>query len=68
VRDGVRYLRLDVAERVARQREWNTPQPLPALGVGFGGLGLAAGGVVWHWRRRERRTLRELHRPSASGR
>lgn len=66
VRDSVRYLRLDVADRVAQQRAWNAPRPGPLLG----GVAVCAGllGVLaWRERRQAgRRTLRSLHAPRAS--
>lgn len=57
VRDHGRYLRLDVAERLARQSQWNHPiwWPLWVLTGAAGALGYAA----WWWmRRREQATAR----------
>jgi len=58
IRDPGRYMRIDTAERVARQREWNRPVWWPLI---LGVLGLAA--VVWFavrsFRRRERSTARD---------
>lgn len=53
IRDMGRYYRLDVAERVRRQAEWNAPVWWPVLLVGGGLLALAA--AAWRaLRRRER--------------
>jgi ABC-type transport system substrate-binding protein len=57
VRDQGRYLRLDVPQRVARQREWNRPVWWPLIGL----VALALV-LVWvarrHLRRRERTNAR----------
>jgi ABC-type transport system substrate-binding protein len=57
VRDQGRYLRLDVAERVARQKAWNDPVwwPLPLIG---GGLAALVWLAVRSLRRRERMNAR----------
>ena len=47
VRDHGRYLRLDVAERQARQAEWNRPVWWPVVVAGL----MLAGGVAWAVRR-----------------
>jgi ABC-type transport system substrate-binding protein len=53
IRDMGRYYRLDVAERVRRQAQWNAPVWWPVLLVGGGLLALAA--AAWRaLRRRER--------------
>jgi ABC-type transport system substrate-binding protein len=58
VRDHGRYLRLDVAERVARQRDWNRPVWWPLL------LLLAAAAVLLGLARRQ---LRRRERTNARG-
>ena len=57
IRDPGRYYRLDVQERVARQREWNSPIYWPAA-VGI----LVLGGLLWFalrsFKQRERTNAR----------
>jgi hypothetical protein len=58
VRDQGRYLRLDVDQRVARQREWNRPVWWPLIALGAAVLAL-----VWVGRRQ----LRLRERTNARG-
>lgn len=57
IRDAGRYLRLDVAERVQKQREWNHPVWWPIL-IAVGALAILILVARQSWRRRERTNAR----------
>jgi ABC-type oligopeptide transport system substrate-binding subunit len=57
IRDSGRYLRLDVAERVQKQREWNHPVWWPIL-IAIGALAVLILIARRSWRRRERTNAR----------
>lgn len=58
IRDQGRYLRLDVAERVARQKEWNRPVWWPMIAAALAALALVAVAL---------RTLKRRERMNARG-
>jgi hypothetical protein len=57
LKDQVKYLRIDVAQRAAKIAEWNRPRPWPLLLFVLGG-----GLLVWPawrlWQRREQANAR----------
>ena len=57
IRDPGRYMRLDVAERVRRQAEWNRPVWWPLV-LGMAGLGVVVMLALRSFRQRERRNAR----------
>lgn len=66
IRDMAKYYRVDPAQRVQKQAEWNQPVRWPAV-LGLAGLALAVWGTRRSFKAREKATARRASAPGAVG-